>query len=93
MGGGRIGDTLSGRAPQEGEVFTPLFSPQSVRRGRSGRAAGGPAAAGERPATGARGSASACPAGPDTTAAKVRRRQQQTRRGRDLGVELLFFFC
>jgi len=33
--------------------------------------------AGEPPATGARGSASACPAGRDTTAAKVSRQQRR----------------
>lgn len=83
---GLIGNMLLEKASQEGAVFTLLFSMQSVRRGSSGRAAGGPAPAGERPATGPRGSASACQAGRDTTAAKVRRQREPMHRGRDLGV-------
>lgn len=76
---GLMGGRLLGKAPREGTVFTPLFSTQSVRRGSSGRAAGGPAPAADRPATGARGSASACQAGRDTTAAKVRRQERRMR--------------
>lgn len=76
---GLMGGRPLGKAPREGTVFTPLFSTQSVRRGSSGRAAGGPAPAADRPATGARGSASACQAGRDTTAAKVRRQERRMR--------------